>query len=129
ERRASSMGGGITTPAGLGCFRGLIAGSFSDSLGLSFHYTQQIFSQTRRHLSPGWPDDGRAATGIGRSVRSEVREVGMELERDPIAVVTLCYEFRPLAPRPLVVPGFAPEPSLERGWMTRPEDSRFAPEP
>jgi hypothetical protein len=33
------MGGGITTRAGLGCFPGLIAGSFSDSLDLSFHYT------------------------------------------------------------------------------------------
>lgn len=39
ERRAALMGGGITTRAGLACFRGLIAGSFSDSLGLSFHYT------------------------------------------------------------------------------------------
>ena len=83
----------------------------------------------RRRPTPPWPDHGRAATGIGRSVRSEVREVGMELERDPVAVVTLRYEFRPLAPRPLVVPGFAPEPYRERGWMTLPEDSRFAPEP
>ena len=39
ERRACSMGGGITTRAGLGCFRGLIACSFSYFLGLSFHYT------------------------------------------------------------------------------------------
>ena len=83
----------------------------------------------RRRPTPSWPYDGRAATGIGRSVRSEVREVGMELERDPVAVVTLHYEFRPRGPRPLAVPGFAPEPSRERGWMTRPEDSRFAPEP
>jgi hypothetical protein len=86
-------------------------------------------SLARRRPTPSWPYDGRAATGIGRSVRSEVREVGMELERDPVAVVTLRYEFRPLVPRPLVVPGFAPEPYRERGWMTRPEDSRFAPEP
>jgi hypothetical protein len=83
----------------------------------------------RRRPTPSWPDDGRAATGIGRSVRSAVREVGMELQPDPVAVVTLRYEFRPLVPRPLVVPGFAPEPPRERGWMTRPEDSRFAPEP
>ena len=39
ELRASSMGGGITTRAGLGCFRGLIACSSSYSSGLSFHYT------------------------------------------------------------------------------------------
>jgi hypothetical protein len=63
----------------------------------------------RRRPTPSWPYDGRAATGIGRCVRSEVREVGMELERDPVAVVTLRYEFRPLVPWPLVVPGFAPE--------------------
>ena len=84
--------------------------------------------EERRPTPPG-PTTGQAATGIGRSVRSEVREVGMDLERDPVAVVTLHYDFRPLVPRPLAVPGFAPEPSRERGWMTRPEDSRFAPEP
>ena len=84
----------------------------------------------RRRQAPGWPyDDGQAATGIGRSVRSEVREVGMDLERDSVAAVTLRYRFRPLVPRPLDVPGFAPEPRRERGWMTRPEDRRFAPEP
>ncbi|HEY2154042.1 MAG TPA: hypothetical protein VGH33_00330, partial [Isosphaeraceae bacterium] len=84
----------------------------------------------RRRLAPGWPyDDGQAATVIGRSVRSEVREVGMELERDPVAVVTLHYLFRPLGPRPLVVPGFAPEPSRERGWKIRREEGRFATEP
>jgi hypothetical protein len=79
-------------------------------------------------LTPSWRYDGRAATGIGRSVRSEVREVGMELVRDPVAVVTLRYDFRPPVPRP-VVPGFSPEPPRERGWMTRPEDGGFAPEP
>jgi hypothetical protein len=60
-------------------------------------------------------------------VRSEVREVGMELERDPVDVVTLRYDFQPLVPPPVVVPGFAPEPR-ERGWGTRPGDDRFAPE-
>ena len=83
----------------------------------------------RGRRTPSWPYGGRAATGIGRSVLSEVREVSMELEPDPVADVTLRYEFRPLVPRPLVVPGFAPEPPRERGWMTLPEDSRFAPEP
>jgi hypothetical protein len=83
----------------------------------------------RGRLTFGWPDDGRAATGIGSPVRSEVREVGMELDRHPVAAVTLRYEFRRLLPRPVVVPGFTPEPHRERGWMTRPEDDRFAPEP
>jgi hypothetical protein len=73
-------------------------------------------------LTPGWPYDGPAATGIGGSVRSEVRELGMELERDPVAVVTLRYDFRPLVPPPVVGPGFAPEPRRERGRQTRPED-------
>jgi hypothetical protein len=82
----------------------------------------------RRRPTPGWTHDGRAATGIGSSVRSEVREVGMELERDPVAVVTLRYDFGPPGPRPMVVPGFAPEPR-ERGWGTRPADDRYAPEP
>jgi hypothetical protein len=83
----------------------------------------------RKRSAPAWPYDGRAATGIGRSVRSEVREVAMELEPHPAAVVTLRYDFRPLVPRPIVVPRFAPEPPRERGWMRRREDGRFAPEP
>jgi hypothetical protein len=83
----------------------------------------------RGRLTFGWPYDSRAATGIGSHVRSEVREVGMELERHPVAAVTLRYDFRPRLPRPVDVPGFAPEPPGGRGWMTRPEGGRFAPEP
>jgi hypothetical protein len=52
----------------------------------------------------------------------------MELEREPVAVVTLRYDFRPLVPQPMAVPKFAPEPR-ERGRETRPEDDRYAPEP
>src|SRR5947209_9070829 len=51
ELRASSMGGGITTRACLGCFRGLIGDSFSDSLGpLLSLYVADFFtgSQTDR---------------------------------------------------------------------------------
>jgi hypothetical protein len=83
---------------------------------------------SRRRLPPGWPHDGPAATGIGSSVRSEVRVVDMELETDPVAVVTLRYDSRPLVPPPVRVPGFAPDPR-ERGWGTRPEDAHYAPEP
>jgi hypothetical protein len=82
-----------------------------------------------RRLTPHWRGDGRAATGIGNSVQSEIREVGMELEQHPVAVVTLRYDFRPLVPRPVVVPGFAPQPPRERAGLTRPERSYFAPEP
>jgi hypothetical protein len=85
--------------------------------------------EARGRLTPSGRDDDRAATGIGRSVPSEVREVSMELERQPVAVVTLRYDFRPSPPRPLLVPGFAPEPPREQGSGTRREGSRFAPEP
>jgi hypothetical protein len=83
---------------------------------------------SRGPLSRFWHYDGRAATGIGSSVRSEVRAVSMELEHHPAAVVTLRYDFWRAPPRPMIVPGFAPEP-WERGWNTRREQGRFAPEP
>jgi hypothetical protein len=41
------------------------------------------------------PSDDYAATGMGRSTRHEVEEVEIELERRPMAVVALRYEFRP----------------------------------
>jgi hypothetical protein len=85
--------------------------------------------EVRARRSPSWRFDGRAATGIGSSVTSEVQEVGMELERHPVAVVTLRYEFPRHPPRPINVPGFAPEPPLERGRRTPWEGARFAPEP
>jgi hypothetical protein len=67
--------------------------------------------KARERWTPSWRDDGHAATGIGSSVPSEVREVGMELDRHPVAVVTLRYDFRPSLPRPINVPRFAPEPA------------------
>jgi hypothetical protein len=67
--------------------------------------------EARERLAPSWHDDGRAATGIGSSVPSGVREVDMELDRHPVAVVTLRYHFRPSRPRPILVPRFAPEPA------------------
>jgi hypothetical protein len=85
--------------------------------------------EVRERLTPSWRYDGWAATGIGGPVRSEVREVGMALERHPVAVVTVRYDFRPSPPRPNIVPGFAPEPPRERGWRDRREGGRFAPEP
>jgi hypothetical protein len=85
-------------------------------------------ARQREHVAPSWRSRGRAATGIGDSVRSEVQEVTMQLERDPAAVVTLRYGFRPVPPRPIIVPGFAPEPGA-RGWNTPREHGRFATEP
>jgi hypothetical protein len=86
-------------------------------------------SSERRGAAALWRSPGRAATGIGNSVRSEVDEVHMELEPHPAAVVTLRYDYRPtLPPRPIVVPGFAPEPHRGR-WDAQREERRFAPEP
>jgi hypothetical protein len=79
-------------------------------------------------LAPTFRYRGRAATGIGGSVTSEVREVSMELEQHPVAVVTIRYDFPSQGPRPIIVPGFAPEPR-DRGWSTRRDEGRFAPEP
>jgi hypothetical protein len=83
---------------------------------------------SRRPVDPFWRYDGRAATGIGSSVRSEVQVVSMELEPDPVALVILRYGFRLPSPRPLMVPGFTPEPGDSGGSAQR-EDGRFAPEP
>jgi hypothetical protein len=82
----------------------------------------------RGSRGPSWRYDGRAATGIGRSVPNEVQEVSMELERHQVAVVILRYGFRPPSPRPIIVPGFAPEPGEQRLSTPR-EDGPFAPEP
>jgi hypothetical protein len=79
-------------------------------------------------MTPSFRYRGRAATGIGGSVTSEVREVSMELEQRPIAMVTIRYDFRSNRPRPRIGPGYAPEPR-ERGWSTRRDEGRFAPEP
>jgi hypothetical protein len=83
----------------------------------------------RSGSSHAWPR-GRAATGIGRSVDSDVYTVAMDLDPHPVAVVTLRYDFRRPEPRPLNVPGFAPEPSTGHEWSARREerDSDFAPE-
>jgi len=71
------------------------------------------------------PDDEYAATGIGRSVRNDVRWVNMELDSRAAAEVTLRYEYysallrlgvvpRPREPYPLYrredARGFSPEP-------------------
>jgi hypothetical protein len=77
------------------------------------------------------PARERAATGIGRPVGSSIRVVDMDLEPEPIAVVTIRYDFRRPGHRPEPRPGFAPElgPIRERGWAPARDDDRFAPEP
>jgi len=77
------------------------------------------------------PDDEYAATGIGRSVRNDVRWVNMELDSRPAAEVMIRYEYYPA----LVKLGIFPRPD----WRAEPlrrrenargfEDRRFSPEP
>jgi hypothetical protein len=106
--------------------RRLVVPEREDSVGAAARsFPSNDDGSARRRPSPAWRYDGRAATGIGNSVRSEVREVAMELEPHPVAVVTLRYAYR----RPIIVPGFAPEPPRERGGMSGREEGRFAPEP
>jgi hypothetical protein len=78
-----------------------------------------------RERMPRRPARDRAATGMGGSLGSPVRVVDMELDPDPVAVVTIRYDFRRPRPWPEPLPRFAPE----RGGATRRDDARFAPEP
>jgi len=71
-------------------------------------------------------DDDYAATGIGRSVRNDVRWIDMELETQPLAELSVRYEYYP-ALRKL---GVLPRPTYEPYPLRRREDSRgFSPEP
>jgi hypothetical protein len=72
------------------------------------------------------PDEEYAATGIGRSVRHDVRWVNMELDSRPAAEVTVRYEYYSALLRLGVVPRHSREPYP----LYRREDSRgFSPEP
>ena len=72
------------------------------------------------------PDDEYAATGIGRSVRNDVRWVQMELESHPAAEMTIRYEYYAA----LLKLGVVPRPYNEPYPIRRREDSRgFSPEP
>src|SRR5690348_16305852 len=73
------MGGGVTTRAGLGGLRGLITASFSYSFGLSFHYTQPIFSQPLRRA----PRPPETAGLSGRLARGTVVNAGACLLEGP----------------------------------------------
>jgi hypothetical protein len=72
------------------------------------------------------PDDDYAATGIGRSVRNDVRWVNMELDSRAAAEVTVRYEYYSA----LLRLGVVPRQSREPYPLHRREDSRgFSPEP
>jgi hypothetical protein len=73
------------------------------------------------------PDEDYAATGIGRSVRHDVRWINMELDSKAVAQVTMRYEFYDALLRLGVVPRHY---SREPYPINRREDARgFSPEP
>lgn len=76
-------------------------------------------------------DDEYAATGIGRSMNTDVWRVEMELEQNPAAEVTIRYEFREALVRLGVWPRPHPQPDpLRRRERARGfEDRSFCPEP
>ena len=77
------------------------------------------------------PDEDYAATGIGRSVHSDVRWVHMDLDSRAAGQVTIRYEYY----QALVRLGILPRPYPPRDTLTNREratgfeDRRFSPEP
>ena len=76
-------------------------------------------------------DDGYAATGIGRSVRNDVRFVDMDLESRPAGEVNIRYEYYGALVRLGILPRQYPriDPLSRRERSTGFEDRRFSPEP
>jgi hypothetical protein len=77
------------------------------------------------------PNDDYAATGIGRSVRNDVRWVNMDLDSRPAAEVSLRYEYYPALVRLGILPRKydRPDSLRRREGATGFEDRRFSPEP
>jgi hypothetical protein len=92
--------------------------------------TEDSAKQKQGQIAPV-PDDEYAATGIGRSVRNDVRWVNLDLESRPAAEVSIRYEYYPALVRLGIVPRnyVRPEPLRRREGATGFEDRRFSPEP
>ncbi|SRR6266516_2897241 len=76
------------------------------------------------------PDDESAATGIGRSVRNDVRWVDMKLEPRPAGDVTIRYEYRASLVRLGVLPRPYPQPDvLGRRERAKGFEGGYCPEP
>ena len=88
-------------------------------------------SRNRRDSIASQPDDGYAATGIGRSVRNDVRWVSMDLDSRAAAEVTIRYEYYPALVRLGVLPRpyYQSDPLRRRENATGFQDRRFSPEP
>jgi len=83
-------------------------------------------SRDRRGVVSPYPDDEYAATGIGRSVRNDVRWINMDLESQPAGELSLRYEYYST----LLRLGVVPQPPREPYPLQRRENSRgFSPEP
>jgi hypothetical protein len=81
--------------------------------------------------APILSDDEYAATGIGRSVRNDVRFIDMDLESRPINEVNIRYEYYGALVRLGILPQKYPriDPLPRREGATGFEDRRFSPEP
>ncbi|MCM3901929.1 MAG: hypothetical protein ND866_09505 [Pyrinomonadaceae bacterium] len=88
-------------------------------------------AKERSDLLTRMPNDEYAATGIGRSVRNDVRWVNMDLDSRPAAEVTLRYEYYPALVRLGILPRQydRPDSLRRREGATGFEDRRFSPEP
>ena len=77
------------------------------------------------------PDDEYAATGIGRSVRHDVRWINLDLDPRPAAEVLIRYEYRAALVRLGILPRPYPQPDplRRRESSTGFEDRRYSPEP
>ena len=77
------------------------------------------------------PDDEYAATGIGRSVRNDVRWVNMDLDSRPAGDVVIRYEYYSALVRLGILPRRyeRPDPLRRREGARGFEDRRFSPEP
>ena len=91
--------------------------------------TQTHKPEARGPVSPA-PED-YASTGIGRSVRHDVRWVSMELEPRPAGAVTIRYEYHEALVRLGIRPKryVEPDPLRRRESSRGFEDRRFSPEP
>lgn len=88
-------------------------------------------ARDRRESMASQPDDGYAATGIGRSVRNDVSWVNMDLDSRPAAEVTIRYEYYQGLVRLGILPRAhtPPDTLRRRESATGFENRRFSPEP
>lgn len=82
------------------------------------------------HSPAPTPDDTSAATGIGRSMRNDVRRINMNLDSQPAAAITIRYEYRDA----LVRLGILPRTHSNRNVLRRRErasgfEEDYCPEP